>query len=69
MGFPPQRARYSHTILLARLRASPAHPGKPRQSEQGIRTTYYLQGLVPLPPLQGGPARASRALALHTSYK
>ena len=30
--------------------------GRPRLSEEGIGTPYYLSGFVPLPPLQGGPA-------------
>merc|ERR1712113_1308520 len=65
---PPERGGYSHTILFTRFRAPPTPPGRPRQSEEGIRKPYYLLGFVPLPPLQGGPARARRVFATHTIY-
>ena len=56
-------------MLFTRFRAPPALPGRPRQSEAGIRIQYYLQGFVPVPPLQGGPARARRVFEPHTIYK
>ena len=53
---PPERGGYPNTILFIRFRAPPTPPGKPRLSEEGTPIPYYLQGVVRLLPLQGGPA-------------
>ena len=70
---PPERGGYPHTISFTCFLASPTAlgptaPGRPRQSEEGIGIPYYLSGVVPLPPRQGGPARARRVSEHHTIY-
>merc|ERR1712113_993186 len=51
---PPERGWYSNTILFIRFRAHPTPPGRPRQSEEGIRTPYYFtrqsEEDIPTPP-------------------
>ena len=54
---------YIHTLPYHTHHTAP--PGRPRQSEDTIRKPYYLSGFVPLPPLQGGPARARTLFANH----
>eukprot|EP00959_Pyramimonas_sp_CCMP1952_P278111 5813892-Pyramimonas_sp.AAC.1 len=44
---PPERGRRPKTILFTWFRAPPTPPGRPRQSEEGIRNPYYLQVSCP----------------------
>ena len=53
---PPERGQYRNAIPCIKSPALPTPPGRPRLSAAKIGIPYYLSTVVPIPPLQEGPA-------------